>query len=330
MTDLTPRNTFPYPSEREEPFFDSFKAGQLAIDAAVFANSDNCNLQFMEGGLFSWDAANDLIFWTETIRVNGFHGPFAGFIPSGSAIIQQNEVLYFQMPRLVQNADVELQLFRSNRLFIEGVRLHDLILFVTRKGDTLYFYNGLSLQDGDTGILFGQGLEPKQTTIPHEHEPPFKYIAPGAGITQITPTPIILQPDLARADVFKNGQLLVDGDDYTYSFVTGIITLTSPTVVVPNADKFIVWREIRDTTVTVTSHEHGPKLVFAPIPGTTVLNALATAPILQRVDVFKNGQLLVEGAGEDFTADLVTGLITLVVPSAVNDKYEIQRELGIP
>ena len=130
MTELTPRNNFPYPSEREEPFYDSFKSGELAKDAAVYANSDNSNVQFVGGGIFSWDATSDFLFWTDTIQVNGWHSPFGGSIPSGSIFVQQDEVVFFTLPRLVQTADTTLQLYKSNQLFQEGVRLHDLKLFV--------------------------------------------------------------------------------------------------------------------------------------------------------------------------------------------------------
>lgn len=329
MTEQTPRNNFPYPSEREEPFFDSFKSGMLAIDAAAFANADNSNIVYTGGGTFSWDATTGVLFWTDTINANGHHSPFGGYIIAGSTILEPDEVLYYQMPRLVQGADVQLTLYRGSRLFLEGARLHDLRLFAHRKDDTVYFANGLSLKDGDTGILFGQGLLPKSTILPHMHEAPFVYTAPASGLFTITPMPIIVLPDLFRLDLFRNGLLQVTPDDYTLDATTGIITLVVPTTVIPLPDKFVVWRETRDTSVVITSHEHGPKLVITPPPATVLLSALATSPILLRVDVFRNGQLLVEGAGHDYTVDLSTGLITLLVASVAGDKFEIMRELAV-
>lgn len=338
MSELTPRNLFPYPSEREQPFWDVFKAGQLAQDAAIFANSDNSNIVWQNGGIFSWDAPNDLLFWTETIFVNGFHAPFGGFIPTGSIILQENEVIFFKFPRLVQNADVELDLFRSSRIFLEGSRLHDLRLFVTRRDNVLYFANGSTLKDQDTGQLFGSGLIKIASVLPHKHEPAWLFIVPAAGLNTLTPVPIIVAPDLARVDVYRNGQLLVEGvtEDYTVDLLTGVIILNQLTVVVPNPDKFIVFRETRDGSgVSVSSHQHASQLNIAPTPGTAVLNALVSAPFLLRVDVYRNGQLLsgvvLPGAAtEDYIVDLATGLITINVPSVFGDKFEIHRELGIP
>lgn len=329
MTELTPRNLFPYPGERDQPFFDTYKSGELAKDASVFANADNSNIQFMGGGNFSWDATANLLFWTDTIQVNGFHSSFGGSISTGSVFIEEDEVIFFTMPRLVQTADAPLTLFRSSRIFAEGVRLNDLRLFVTRKGTTLYFANGLSLKDGDTGTLFGQGLQPLPTVIPHSHQAAFTYVAPSAGILVISPTPVIVSPDLAAVEVYKNGLLLVNPDDYTVSMTTGTITLVQPTVVVPNPDRYVVWRQTWDTTVTVTSHQHAAKLILTPTPGTSVLNALVTSPFLLRVDVFRNGSLMVEGATDDYTVDLGTGQITLSAPSVAGDKFELARILGI-
>jgi hypothetical protein len=338
MSELTPRNDFPYPSEREQPFYDAYKAGELAKDAAIFANSDNSNVVWQKGGIFSWDAATNTLFWTDTIYVNGHHSAFGGLIPEGSVVLQENEVIYFQLPRLVQNEDMELDLFRSTRIFKEGARLHDLRLFVTRRDDVLYFANGCTLRDGDTGVLFEAGLVKTSTVLPHEHQPAWRWIAPAAGINTLTPLPIITTPDLFRIDVWRNGQLLNEGatEDYTVDLTTGIITLLVPTVIVPGPDKFIVFRETRDATgVTFSSHQHAPTLLLKPTPGTSVLNALATAPFLLRIDVYRNGQLLsgvvLPGpATEDYTLDLTTGLVSLNVASALGDKFEIHRELAIP
>jgi len=333
MSELSPRNLFPFPSEREQPFYDPFKAGQLAQDAAIYANSDNGNIVWQKGGIFSWNAATNTVFWTDTIYVNGYSSPFGGYIPEGSVQLQENEVIYFQMPRLVQNTDDELQLFRSSRIFLEGARLHDLRLFVSRRDDVLYFANGMSLKDGDTGAMFEAGLIKLSTVLPHKHEPAWLWIAPAAGINTLTPVPILIAPDLVRVDVYRNGQLLGEGatEDYTVNLATGIITLTVPTVIVPGPDKFIVFRETRDDTgVSVSSHQHASTLLLKPTPGTGVLNALATSPFLLRVDVYRNGQLLSVGATEDYTVDLVTGLISLAVASVLNDKFEIHRELAIP
>jgi len=329
MTELTPRNLFPYPTEREEPFNDSFKGGVLAEDSSHWAVAENGNLTFVDGGSFTFDAANDLVYWTAQIDISGFSTGYAAFIPGPRSLeIKDQEVVFFKMPRLIQNQNVEAELFRSNRIFLEGVRLHDLRLFVYRRGDTLYFPNGVSLRDGETGVLFGSGLGVITGTVPHSHATAVLLVPPAA-TTALNPLPPYIAPELKRVDVFKNGLLLIEGggEDYTVDYGTGTINLT---VAAGGADKYVVWRELQEFTALTTSHEHAVKLVITPgIPGTTLLNVLATSPALERVDVFRNGQLLVEGGGEDYTVDLTTGLVTLAVGSLGGDKFEIMREINI-
>ena len=329
MSELTPRNLFSYPSEREEPFYTSFKDGMIAEDAAHWANADNGNLVYFGGGVFNWDQPNNLLWWTENIYVSGYTTPWRAIITGPRSVtIQENEVIYFQMPRLVQNQDAVISvMYRSSRVFLEGVRLHDIRIFCVRTGDTLYFANGKSLKAGDTGPLFGAGIGvPSPIIIPHKHAVA-ALITPPPGTTLLNPLPVYIAPELARDDVFRNGQLLVEGvtEDYTVNLLTGEITLTVPSILL---DKFIVWRELRDTAVPATTHTHAPKLLYTPLPGTVMLATLIVSPFLARVDVFKNGQLLVEGATHDYTVDFVLGIITLNVASVVLDKFEIHREIA--
>lgn len=328
MTDLTPRNSFPYPSEREQPFWDSFKANVLAEDAAIYANADNGNLTFYGGGIFSWNAGSDLLFWTEEILVSGFSTPFSVTLPPGSVEIQENEVVFFQMPRLLQQ-NAQVQLWRSSQIYAEGIRLHDLRLFVTRRNDTLYFMNGLSLEDGDTGVLFGAGLIKSTTVIPHNHEDPFVFTDGVGGTLSFIPLPIITQPTLSKLDVYKNGLLQVDGVDYAADYSTGVVTLSPPGVATVPLDRFVVHRETIDTTVTVSSHQHIVPLIPAPAVGST-FPMMMSAPYLLRVDVFRNGQLLAPGATADYTVDLALGQVTLAVAAVITDTFVFHRYAGIP
>jgi hypothetical protein len=70
-------------------------------------------------------------------------------------------------------------------------------------------------------------------------------------------------------------------------------------------------------------------LFRSPAPATTLLNVLATAPSLTRIDLFKNGQLLIEGPGFDYTVDLTTGIVTLNTATVLSDRFEVWRELAV-
>ena len=328
MSELTPRNLFPYPSEREEPYFSTAKGNYLAEDAAMWANAENGNLTYVGGGIFNWDATANVLWWTDHISITGFSTPFKAIITGPASIeLQEDEVAYFKMPRLIQNADVGItSLYRSNRIYLEGVRMHDLRLFAYRSGNTVYFANGKSLKDGETGPLFGTGIGAVPITyIPHRHAPA-AVIAPPAATVILTPTPSYVAPELVRFDLFRNGQLLVEGVDYTADLVTGTATLTVPSAL---SDRFLFFRELSDFPAAYTTHEHAVKLILTPAPATTLLNVLATAPSLTRIDLFKNGQLLIEGPGFDYTVDLTTGIVTLNTATVLSDRFEVWRELAV-
>ena len=47
MSEITPRNQFPYPSEFQEPYFAPAQDNALATDAGIYANAENSQLQFL-------------------------------------------------------------------------------------------------------------------------------------------------------------------------------------------------------------------------------------------------------------------------------------------
>jgi hypothetical protein len=320
MSELSPRNEFTYPSDRELPFYDSYKAGFLAQDSAIWANAENTNLVFTGGGFFSWDATTNTLLWTDQIGVHGFTTPFKAVIDGAADMeVFDGEVIFFKLPRVLEE-DTTVQLYRSNRTFLSGAKLHDIKVFCARVGSTIYFGNGQSLKDGDTGDVFGQGLLPKDTEIPHAHETEWVLDAP-PGLSSFTPLPVIIPPELGRLILYRNGQRMTEGPtaDYTLDTVTGEVTLNIPT---GPTERLLVDRRVRDLAVTITSHDHSSLFVEPPL-GTTELDAGLTAPILISVRLFRGGYR--QAPGSEYTIDLTTGKITLVIASAAGERFEIER-----
>lgn len=188
MTELTKRNKFPFPSELEEPYYPSIKSFFLAVDAEAWANADNGNLTFNGGGLFSWNSSTSQLTWTSQVTINGFTTPFKAVIqgppsPGGSLTINDGEVAFFTMPRVIQSNTV-INLTLSTRIFQpDGTRLHDLRLFCARDGNTLLFPNGKSLLDGESAVLFGGGVG--GAIPPHQHQPAVVYEGLPVGTTTL-------------------------------------------------------------------------------------------------------------------------------------------------
>lgn len=224
---VTPRNSFPYPDEREQPYYQNFVAGVFAEDAAMWANADNGNLLFRGGGTFTWDSGTGALTWSTTITVTGKADAFAATIAAGSIVIADGEVAFFQMPRLL-TATTAVLLRKANRISLAGTRLHDLRLFALRDGTKLWFPGQIAMDNGYSGPLFDIAV-----STPHVHQAPV-YHTPGAGLTG----PFAIgytsggSPALEYVDVFRNGLLQRPGagNDYTVDLVAGTITLLVATV----------------------------------------------------------------------------------------------------
>ena len=328
MANLTPRLDLPYPQEREEPYYQTAKGNFVAVDAGVHANAENSQLQFMSTGILGWDAVGvdantGLLFWVQDILVSAFSTTFKAKLAGPASIaLQDNEVVFFVMPRVMTNTPT-LQLYRSNRIFFEGTRLTDLRLFCARVGTTLYFYNGKSLKSGDTGLLFGGGLDNSSIFPAHNHLDPLVINPPAAGLFTLDAQ--ITTPDLLRLYLFRNGELQVSPDDYTLVPGTGIITLVIPTATA--SERFVILREVQNTTVVFSTHTHLSALKIVPLPATTILDILVANPVLQGADLFRNGEL--QAQPDDYSLDTSTGFVTLVIPTVPGEVFQALRRINI-
>ena len=327
MVELTPRHKVTTPSEFEEPYFESAQAESLGWDAATYANAENSQLQFLGGGLMGWDSDGagspnkGVLFWTDEIRVSAFTDAFEATIAGPASIeLQETEVLYFVMPRLMKK-DTPVQLIRSNRIFLEGTRLHDLRLFATRQGGVVYFYNGKSLKNDDQGVLFGGGLINLSTAALHIHHPVL-VLEPGAiGVTSLDMG--LVSPTLDRVDLYRNGLLLSTPGDYSINFASGIVTLVDATA--NSQERFVALRGCVDTVNPTTDHTHLPALVIEPLPAISMLDMLVTAPTLKQLNLARNGVLLSDPG--DYTLDTGTGFVTLVDATIPGERFVALREI---
>jgi hypothetical protein len=335
MPDNTPLNQYPIPSEYEEPYFATARSYFLATDAADWAHSENDNTIWAGGGSFSWNATNGTLTWASQVELRTkttvwkaiVQGPPA---PGGQVVLQDGEVAYFRMPRLqVEDQIVTLEIGPITQL--PGVRLHDITLFATRIGTTVFFADGKSLKDGESGEIFGGGTG--STVQPHEHQPA-KVIEPPAMGTGVLDLNIIsFSPaNLKRVRLFRNGELQNAPDDYTVDLNTGIVTLVTPTVrpniLDPDPERFVAFMETNPPVITTGDHAHLAPRIVEPIAGTFQIDMLVTSldyPALQRIELHRNGSVLSEP--DDYTLDLPTGLVTLVIPSAAGERFTAFREV---
>lgn len=335
MPENTPLNQYPIPSEYEEPYFASARSYFLAADAADWGLAENDNTIWSGGGSFSWSAGSGTLTWSTQVELRtktsvwkvGIPGPPA---PNGQVVLQDGEVAFFRMPRLLV-ADQTVSLTVGPITQLPGVRLHDITLFASRIGDTIFFADGKSLKDGESGEIFGGGTG--SVVQPHEHQPARVIEPPSAGTTLLDLNVVSFSPaTLKRVELFRNGNLLHDPDDYTVDLITGIVTLVDPTVrpslLDPDPERFIALMETNPPVITTGDHAHLAPRIVEPIAGTFQIDMLVTSldyPALQRIELHRNGSLLSEP--DDYVLDLPSGLVTLTIPSVLGERFTAFREV---
>lgn len=328
MSELTPLNNFPFPSENEEPYFSIMRSHFVATDASHWALAENDNLIWNGGGNLVWNAGSGTLTWGSSIDIRSHTTVFKVSVPGppapgGEVILQDGEVAFFRMPRsLVADQVVTLEVGPITR--IPGTRLHDIKILAARLGDTLHLPQGKSLKDGESGLLFGGGIN--ITAPPHEHQPA-KIIEPPFPTNTLDLDVAAFAPSvLRRLHLYKNGELIVEPFDYTVNLGSGLVTLV---VTALPGDRYVALMETTPTAGSPGPHQHLVPLVKEPAPATINLDVLVTSgdvPALQRIDLFRNG--LLQASPADYTIDLATGIVTLVIPTIPSERFVVMREVA--
>jgi hypothetical protein len=292
MSELTPRMQFPYPSDREQPFFTSYRSGELARDASHWALSENDNLVFAGGGTWTWTAGTGVLSWSADLLILGFTSPTKSYllIPAGSIVVEDEEVVFFNVLRLLQtNANATLE--KGPTIAKPGVRLHDLMLFAARVGDVIYFPGFKSMVDGDAGSLYGGGL-------PGGGGGSVNFITEGPGIDVTNPggPNVTVEAEFTAAGGTNGVGVQVARNDHTHAAL---------------------------------GHDHEIELLIEPGAGVSLLNldadAVITAKTLLDAKVYRNGQRLTQGGLRDYTLNLPAKTASLNFLSIASDKFVIDR-----
>jgi len=278
-----------FPQVNEEPFQDSHAQGMTEIDQIEYTNAENGNLLWSGGGTVGWTTGTNQLTWGEDVKITGYTtGPRFGVIPAGSVELEDGEVAFFIMPRLL-TADTTIEILRSNRVFNVNSRLNNLRIFAARIGDTLFFGNGGSLLDGQSGPLFGGGI--------------------GGGGGSIS----LLQSPLGTITVVNGGGPTTDIET-TFAGSGGNFGTANSSA-------------RSDHSHAGVTHTHEPQLKIEPGAGVTVLNlnadALITAKTLIYAVVKRNG--VTQSEGDHVVINLPAKTATLTYTSKATDRFLIER-----
>jgi len=222
----TPRMGWPFPDQFEEGWYNKITAFAYGADASAYADAENANTLVMGGGTFTFSASGDLVTWTAAVEVNTSASQFLLSIPTGSITLLDNQWLYFLMPRnLRQNATGSF-LVATSVTPSTGLNIYDYIAFARRRGNTLYFRNGLTLGDGESGKIFEFSPAIAGATS-HAHLLQYFDLTGGETFVTLSHT----SPQLIDIRFHRGGVMGVPTDDYTIVLATGVVTFSPPGVV---------------------------------------------------------------------------------------------------
>jgi len=279
-----------FPSEDEEPFTDSHQQGMVETDQIQYANAENGNLIWSGGGIASWVAGTNTFTWAADIKITAMTtGARFAVIPAGAILLEDGEVAFFVMPRLLIT-DQSLTLIKSNRVFNVSARLNNLRLFVVRVGDKLFFGNGGSLLDGQVGPIFGGGLG-----------------GGGGGSISTIQSPLgtigVVNPNGPTTDL-----------EATFAGSGGNFGVANSSA-------------RSDHSHAGVTHTHEPQLKIEPGAGVTSLNlnadALIGAKTLIWAEIFRNG--IRQSEGDDLTINLGLKTASLLFTTLATDRFLINR-----
>ncbi|MCV2487667.1 hypothetical protein OD917_22215 [Flavobacterium sp. SH_e] len=126
---------------------------------------------------------------------------------------------------------------------------------------------------------------------------------------QLDPAPIA-----DSAKVYKNGQLLKEIEDYNVNYDSGVLTFSAP-VIGRNIEINYWSKNISDSEEAVSNPILGSLSIpfkenFDELTFNNDKITLTEIPVKDSIRIYKNGQLLREGAGKDYAVDYNNGIIT--------------------
>jgi hypothetical protein len=126
---------------------------------------------------------------------------------------------------------------------------------------------------------------------------------------------VVGTPVLADIDVIDNSEAL---DILRDADIVANLTSTDDTKVLAASQGKVLQDQITVLQNAQTIDVFNEKPLVTP--GIAVLAALANAPLMGSLRVYLNGVRQDEGAGEDYTANYSTGIVTFTAPLAAGDK----------
>jgi len=161
----TSRMGWPYPSEHQDPWFQSFEDLVTAIDSSGYAAREDRNIVFGSAAIWSFTAGTGVLSWDADLKIYSTIKGYFFTVPAGSVSLQEGELFYVDLVR-APSAGQALTPVVSSQVPTSDTRL----VIGVRSGSSVFFRFGKKIGDGESFNVFegGAGGGPLSDTFERE------------------------------------------------------------------------------------------------------------------------------------------------------------------
>jgi len=146
----SPRMNWPYPSDKQEAWYEAFKTFVESMDSSGFASREDRQLILSGGNVVSWDGVTGALQWTGAINLIS---PITGFqVQVAPAVVSlaNGQVLYAVLTR-APTKNVTIEVVVAGQV----PNTDTAITLAVRVGTRIYWRNGLLFDSGDSVTNLG-------------------------------------------------------------------------------------------------------------------------------------------------------------------------------
>lgn len=144
----TDRMNWPYPSENQDPWWETFKTLMQAQDASGYAAREDRHLILFGGGTMTFTAGTGLLTWASEINILAAISGFKWYVAAGSISLNDGEVAYVDLSRY-PTLNSSLAIAKAAQV----PSTDSALALCVRIGNKVFFRNGRSINDGSSFAL---------------------------------------------------------------------------------------------------------------------------------------------------------------------------------
>lgn len=271
---------WPYPSQDQDPWFDAFETFIAEADASGYAAREDRNIFMGGGGFVTFTVSNGVLAWDAPLEIYSTIAGFRFNLAAGSVVIQDGQLFYVELVRYPTNNITLVPVVAdraptSDNAFVIGIR----------RGSTVYFRFGASINDGDSLNIFEGGAGGSGTDT-YEREATFS-IPDGSSATttatvgRITYAGSIIGLSLEITEAVASGTITVNirrNGVVTLSTVLNTSFPTSRQITVASGTHAVVQNDAITVEVVAAAYDNVSGNNGGLTVVTTLLSGVSAAP----------------------------------------------------